>query len=83
MVPLRRLRLRGRDPRPATALCTVPGSRWERAETSPFETGPPPPPLEVDLPASLGAMLLAVALLAVLWAGLASLAFGIFKLIHG
>jgi len=28
-------------------------------------------------------MLLAVALLAVLWAGLAGLAFGIFRLIHG
>ena len=66
---------------PLCARCQ--GPLWERAETSPFETGPPPPPLEADLPASLGAMLLAVALLAVLWAGLAGLAFGIFKLIHG
>jgi hypothetical protein len=66
---------------PLCARCH--GPLWERAETSPFETGPPPPPLEADLPASLGAVLLAVALLAVLWAGLAGLAFGIFRLIHG
>ena len=66
---------------PLCARCH--GVAWERAETSPFETGPPPLPLEADLPASLGAILLAVALLALLWVGLAGLAFGIFRLIHG
>ena len=66
---------------PPCAACQ--GPLWERAETSPFETGPPPPPLEADVPASRSAMLLAVALLAVLWVGLAGLAFGIFALIHG
>jgi hypothetical protein len=66
---------------PLCARCQ--GRFWERAETSPFETGPPPPRLDADLPASLGAMLLAVALLAVLWTGLAGLAFGLFRLIHG
>ncbi len=66
---------------PLCARCH--GPLWERAETSPFETGPPPPRLEADLSASRSAMLLAVALLAVLWVGLAGLAFGIFRLIHG
>jgi hypothetical protein len=42
----------------------------------------PPPPLGADLSASR-AMLLAVALLAALWVGLAGLVFGIFTLIHG
>jgi hypothetical protein len=69
------------DRLPLCALCH--GPLWERAETSPFETEPPPPPLELGLPASRSAMLLAVALLAVLWVGLAGLAFGIFKLIYG
>jgi hypothetical protein len=69
------------DRLPLCASCH--GPLWERAETSPFETGPPASPLEVSLPASRSAMLLAVALLAVLWVGLAGLAFGIFTLIHG
>lgn len=66
---------------PLCARCH--GRVWERAETSPFETGPPPRPLDADLPTSLGAVLLALALIAALWLGLAVLAFGLFKLIHG
>jgi hypothetical protein len=59
------------------------GWLWEWAETSPFASGPPAGTLEEDLPPSRSALVLAVALLAVLWLGLAGLAVGLFKLIHG
>jgi hypothetical protein len=59
------------------------GWLWERAETSPFGLGPPAGTLEEDLPAGLGAVLLALALSAVLWLGLGGLAYGLFRLIQG
>jgi hypothetical protein len=59
------------------------GWLWEWAETSPFGLGPPAGTLEEDLPASLGAILLALALLAFLWLGLAGVAYGLFRLIQG
>ncbi len=69
---------------PLCARCH--GRVWERPETSPFETGPPPPPLDADLHAVAAAVrgaVLAVMVGAVLWLGVAGLAFGLFKLIHG
>ena len=59
------------------------GWLWEWGETSPFGLGPPAGTLEEDLPASLGAILLALALLAFLWLGLAGVAYGLFRLIQG
>ncbi len=49
----------------------------------PLRLGPPAGTLEEDLPASLGAILLALALLAFLWLGLAGVAYGLFSLIQG
>jgi hypothetical protein len=66
---------------PVCARCQ--GRFWERAETSPFETGPPPPPLEADLLATASAIWLGVAVSVALWLGLVGLAYELFKLIHG
>jgi len=72
---------------PLCARCH--GRVWERAETSPFETGPPPFALSADvqdLHAVAGAVrgvLLAVVLGIVLWLGVVGLASGIFRLIRG
>jgi hypothetical protein len=59
------------------------GWLWEWAETSPFAPRPPAAAFEAEAPAATGAVFLAVALVAGLWLGLAGLAFGLFKLIHG
>jgi hypothetical protein len=69
---------------PLCARCH--GRMWERAETSPFETGPPPPALSADLQAIAGAvrgLFLAIVLGVVLWLGLAGLAYRLLRLIHG
>jgi hypothetical protein len=58
------------------------GWLWERAKTSPFAPGPPPGMLEEDLPATVGAVLLAAGVSAGLWLGLAGLAFGLLSLIR-
>lgn len=65
------------DRLPLCARCH--GRLWEREETSPFETAPPPRPLDADLVTSLRAMVLAVVFSALLWAGLVALAFELFK----
>jgi hypothetical protein len=59
------------------------GRFWERTETSPFETGPPPPALEANVAGAVRGVFLAIVLGAVLWLGVAGLAFGLFQLIHG
>jgi hypothetical protein len=72
---------------PLCARCH--GRVWERAETSPFETGPPPPALSADLhdlhavAAAVHGLFLAIVLGVVLWLGVAGLAYGLFRLIHG
>jgi hypothetical protein len=66
---------------PLCARCH--GPVWERADTSPFEATPPAGTFETDLIGAARAIWLGVALSVVLWLGLAGLAFGIFKLIHG
>jgi hypothetical protein len=72
--------------RPPTGFRTAPaaaggfGSGLRRA---PSGSGPPAGTLEEVLPATLGAVLLALALSAVLWLGLGGLAYGLFRLIQG
>jgi hypothetical protein len=58
------------------------GAVWERAETSPFETGLLAE-FEPDLLSAASAVWLGVAVSLALWVCLAGLAFGVFKLIHG
>ena len=66
---------------PLCARCH--GLVWERAETSPFGARPPAGTFETDLLATASAVWLGVAVSVVLWLGLAGLAYGLFKLIHG
>ena len=66
---------------PLCARCH--GPLWERAETSPFEAALPAGTFQIDLLGAASAIWLGIALSVVLWLGLAGLAFGLFKLIHG